>query len=359
MYFNILEGKGRDLVVFFSFLSNLKMMILSNLSYTLIPGSLLIVVPAALCGCSEEVHTPEVQSSNHLTYSNHLIHYHEGEDSALDIFAFEDDIFRKLDSYQRYENLEDGATAISSTGGNKIFFMCMNTGRKRHEWSEIRSYNSLKSILCNLENETAERRALTGELYGKAGSEYAAAALEPLACEVELESVGCDFSGTPYAEYSLEDVRAYLINVSASCPVLYSDEHKPVRYINMGMLNEGDTRNFKDQSILVRNISDAIRSETLRTDAVFLCYPNRPAEDSPGSPRTRLVIEGRIGLQTYYWPITVNGADGIERGCRYAYDILIRRKGVTDPDTPVEPANIEINMRIKPWEEKKGYSVGF
>jgi hypothetical protein len=91
----------------------------------------------------------------------------------------------------------------------------------------------------------------------------------------------------------------------------------------------------------------------------LLCYPNPAIEESPGSPHTRLVIEGVIDSQVYYWPVTINKGKGIGRGEHYIFDILIRRKGVADPDTPIDDAGVNIRLRIKPWTEKEGYSVGF
>ena len=68
------------------------------------------------------------------------------------------------------------------------------------------------------------------------------------------------------------------------------------------------------------------------------------------------MIEGKIGSDIYYWPI---GLGTLDRGKRYSYNILIRRKGVSDPDTVIDPADLEFNFRIKPWTEKEEYQVLF
>ena len=359
MCFKIIERISRDLVVFFFHLTDSITMILSNPSSFLIPGSLLILVPAVLCGCSEEVHAPEPQNTKYIQGADYRTIYDLEQDSALDIFAFEDDIFRRLDSYQRIEDFSGDNTAISSTGGNKIFVLCLNIGRKRYEWTDIRSYSSLKGVFCNLESERCDSRSMSGEFIGAAGSVHASSILKPIACEVVLKSIGCDFSGTPYSQSVIEDVRVYLINVCATHPVLCDDDYRPSRYINMGLFNPDDVLNFKDECSIIQNVAEVIDINTIYPEVTLLCYPNSPDEDSPGSPCTRMVIEGKVDSQIYYWPVTVNGKEGIERGCRYTYDILIRRKGVTDPDTPIDPASVEINMRIKPWKEKEEYYVGF
>ena len=59
---------------------------------------------------------------------------------------------------------------------------------------------------------------------------------------------------------------------------------------------------------------------------------------------------------TYYWPINVKD---IERNCRYVYDIVIRRKGTSDPDTPINLDECTVQYDIKPWEEKEECRIRF
>jgi hypothetical protein len=281
------------------------------------------------------------------------------KESTLDIFTFEDDRLRHLDAYQRIENVKSGVIGISSTNGNKIFFFCFNGQRDRYEWGAISSYYSLMDIFCDLEKETGTRRTMTGEIQATAGSRIQYAAISPLSSEVAIKALACDFSGTPYSGSVITDVKAYLINVCASCPLLYTDEYKPTRIINTGSLNMSDIKSFSDPRIITSEVTERLSMETIYPDISLLCYPNPAIEESPGSPHTRLVIEGNIDSRTYYWPITINKGTGVEKGKRYAYDILIRRKGVSDPDTPIEDASMDIKLNIKPWTEKEEYSVGF
>ena len=121
------------------------------------------------------------------------------------------------------------------------------------------------------------------------------------------------------------------------------------------MLNLEDLKGFSDRSIVMQEITDMLGIDRLKTDACFLCYPN-----SQGKGRnTRLVIEGQIDGETYYWPIEVGEGDGVVRNSHYSYSILLRRKGTSDPDILIDRRNIELEMKVKPWEEKDNYSVGF
>ena len=358
MRFKLLGRKGRNFLIYFFFsLRAYLHMILSNLSLPRLSGCLHVIFPALICGCSEEI-PPQELLSTMLTKAS-LNSSAIPRESTLDIFTFEDDRQSHLDAYQRFENIGTGAIGISSTSGEKIFFFCVNGQKSKYDWGMISSYYSLKDIYCDLEKETHAKRTMTGEIRAKAGNPGKYAVVYPLSNEVVIEVLGCDFSGTPYSNSVITDLKVYLINVSASCPLLYSDIYRPNRIINTGCLNPADIKLFRDHDIITRDITKRLGKETIYPDINLLCYPNPSTEETLGSPHTRLVIEGNIDSQTYYWPVTINKGDGIGRGNRYVYDILIRRKGVTDPDTPIDDASMDIKLKIKPWTEKEEYSVDF
>ena len=358
MSFREFREIGRNLLIYFFFNTHAFLkMILSNLSLPRFSGCLHVIVPALICGCSEEIPQQELLSTTltkaSLTPSVSL------KESTLDIFTFENDRHKRLDAYQRMENVMYRTVGISSTSGEKIFFLCLNGQRTKYDWGIISSYYSLRYIYCDLEKETHYSHTMTGEAHGVAGKQAKSVLLSPLASNITIQTFGYDFSGTPYSGSSIKDIKVYLTNVSASCPLLYTDGDRPNRIINTGSLNHDDIQSFKDPEIIVRNIPDMPGKRTIHPDISLLCYPNPAIEESPGSPHTRLVIEGTIDSQVYYWPITVNKGIGIGRGERYVYDIMIRRKGVTDPDIPIDDARIDIRLSIKPWTEKEEYSVGF
>ena len=343
MYFNLHTGTSRDIFSFKVFTNSPFIQILANLLFTLNPRHLLSLVPAILCGCSGESVIETPVSFNNLSFSKVMKSW-VSEGSTLDIFAFENDRLRRLDSYQRIEAYSTGDASVTSTEGDKIFFLCMNGQRGRYGWADISSYSGLKHVFVELKDEDPTKVTCTAETSGKAGEPISDIILQPLASEVVLRSVRCDFNGTPYPNEVIKDVKVYLTNVSASCPVLLKDDFRPTRFINCGTHEE---------------IKGPITRDISYPDIRLLCYPNMSTEDSPGSPQTRIVIEGMIENAKYYWPITINPEVGIERGCRYIYDILIRRKGCSDPDTPFDPVSIDINMNVKPWKEKEEYTVGF
>jgi hypothetical protein len=274
--------------------------------------------------------------------------------STLDILIFEDDRLRRLDSYQRFEGFTGNSVAPASTGGDKIFLLCMNAQRNRYDWADISSYSSLDKICCDLEKERRERPVMTGECRGRAGEEITIDGMTPLRSEVTIERLRRDFSGTPYEREGITEVKAYLTNVNASCPLSAKGHTGTSRLINAGMYNPHDAKAFKDPSMVMQEISREIEFNEAKTEKSFICYPNQ----NDRSRSTRLVIEGKIGSETYYWPIEV-GDGSVERNSIYKYDILIRRKGTTDPDRIIDPVALDITLNIKPWTEKEEYQVGF
>ena len=130
---------------------------------------------------------------------------------------------------------------------------------------------------------------------------------------------------------------------------------------------EQDMALFKDKTLIysdLENISSIPSSPSCR----FLCYPSNSPEESLGTPFTRLVIEGRIQGETWYWPIDINrdanqmgtgSCIGIERNSRYVYDINITSKGTKYPNTPVTSEMTEIQFETKEWKEKEAYYVAF
>ena len=274
---------------------------------------------------------------------------------CLDILTFNDDKLRRLDSYIRIDDFNGKDIQLTSQSGKKIVFICANSHKDRYEWADINSYSSIRSLRVNLENESRESMAMTGECRITAGKVSPAVSLKPIASEILISSIGCDFSGLPYEKEKIHDVKAYLINVNAETYLGNdADGHgSPLRVINMGMFNPDETDRFKEPGIIMAKVADSIGSKK-NTEIRFLCYPNYVEEESFGSPFTRLVIEGRIEGHTYYWPIDINrqgGNYGIRRNRRYVFDIMIKRKGTDNPDIPVRIEDIESTLHIMPWKE--------
>ena len=316
-------------------------------------GTLLVIVSTLPCGCSGEMEDynlikADIETRTALHFSGSCM---TSEGSTLDIFAFENDRLSKLDAYQRLENFTGTTAHLTSTGGEKIIFACAASHLRSHEWSSVSSYASLARVTCDLEDEDITSLTKTGECVLDAGSRSETISLSPLACEIFLESINCDFTGTPYAGAVLKNVKVYLTHVSASCPLTYRGGNSPTRIINTGLLNEYDLRDFKHPDIIVQDVAEILDKTIIHPSSRLICYPN--------TQDTRIVIEGVIGNETFYWPLRLNEGKRIERNCRYTYNIRIKRKGVTDPDILIDRKDAEFDMIIKPWKEIEEYGVRF
>lgn len=289
----------------------------------------------------------------------------EADMNTLDLFAFEDDPLARLDAYLRTEGDMQESIRMLSGHGEKILFACANSQLDRYDWAAISSISSMDDIYADLETEKRNALLMTAQEKTRAGSGQACRmTLRPLVCEILLQSIRCDFSNRPYEGSVLKDVSVYLTNVNAQCSLTADGVVMPTRIINHGSLSDEDMEGFLEPDLIFRNIEEDIGEERIETGISLLCYPNASPEESPGSPFTRLVIEGSIDGERFWWPIDLNRDNEVERQglyrnhC-YSYDIVIRRKGSSDPDTPVDIEDIDLKINITPWTEKEGYPARF
>lgn len=322
-------------------------------------GLSLSLLPAIVSGCSESVTTfPELSKEyGHTAYlkSISIDLPSSVKGGTLDILIYNDDKLQRLDSYQRIERFDECEVFPTSTKGQKIIFMQYGAKKAMYEWEEINSYSSLRKVFFDLEDETLANPCLTGCRSCTAGESEIHMDLRPLTSRVILKSISCDFSGTPYPNEVITDAKAYLTNVNASCCIIPGLSQGSRRIINSGLLNHFDIMNFADKSIIVQEISDTIGDSKLYPEACFLCYPNNIDKDR----RTRLVIEGSIAGTVYYWPLEVGDNEGIVQGSTYSYDIQIRKKGTSDPDTVMKSEDMEVIFNVQKWTEKENYPVRF
>lgn len=285
--------------------------------------------------------------------------------SCLDIFAFDKSKTGHLDSYQHCEGFTGTEINMRSSNGEKTVFICSEGQRSRLEWSSVNSMEALDKIYVDLRKETRGSLCMTGSAGITAGSGIPLKiSMRPLASEVTLRSVRCDFTDKVYNDNIISDVRVYLTNVNTRCSITAEGDIMPTEIINAGKLDEEDMESMKDPDMLLHEIPAGISKDISIVNLSMMCYPNASTKDSPGTPFTRLVIEGKIDGETYWWPININHHDGIvEEGihrCRqYIYDITITRKGSSDPDEIVDTDALVLKMDIKSWEEKDDYHILF
>lgn len=279
----------------------------------------------------------------------------------IDVLIFEDDATMRLECYQNFDHIEGNELEIGTTTGRKIAFICANSTTSPDDWLKIRTFPALSKVHHDLENEEYDRPFMSGTTeFDSRNNRISDASLERLGCEIVLKSIACDFKGKPYEGQKLDDVKVYLTNVNASCSILPEDIIHPSRIINQDRLIENDLDGFIEPRLIYHEIDNSIGKSPMDTELVFMCYPNSSVKEYFGSSPTRMVIEGSLDGNTWYWPVNIGDPEqGLKRNHRYIYDIRLSRKGATRPDSAIFINEIVTDYEVVRWEEKEEYSVSF
>lgn len=283
----------------------------------------------------------------------------------IDIFSFENSGAGHLDSYQHMESFDGRNIEFRSQSGEKHVFICTDGQRDVYGWAGVNSFESLDKIYLDLEKERRDALCATAEGIINAGSGIIHhMELRKMASEVVLRSIRCDFSGTGYEGETITDVCVYLTNVNTQCALTADGHIIPMETANQGGLDPDDVESFREADMIFREMEEDIGRKSYGVDISFICYPNTSVREGPGTPFTRLVIEGKVRGETFWWPIDINREDGtqepgIHRNCRYVFDIVITRKGNKDPDTAIGKETADIRMETRPWNEKEEQVITF
>lgn len=288
-----------------------------------------------------------------------------GSVGNLDIFIFEDDAQGKLDSYQQTPIGTEGkhTVTVASTKGKKRIVMIANSHRERAHWAGIRTYEGLAKEKASLYDEDICFPTMYGEtVFTAEDGVERTVTLRPLVSEIRLGSIRCDFSGKEYDGEILKDIKVYLTNVNAECRIMQEHDFTAGTIVNTGSLDMQELDRFRFPELVYRTLGKDVGKETCCTSVKLYCYPNESAYETPGTPFTRLVIEGTIGGRTWYYPIGINresGNTGIGRNCSYVYNLTILRTGSTDPDAAVSGETVIVNSQIIPWDERNEEEITF
>jgi len=276
---------------------------------------------------------------------------------SVDLFFFNDDELGRLDSYQRVDSLDGNVIQASSREGKKRLVVLANTSKDKYTWSDISCYETLTKATYSLDKESPDSPVMSGETLLSAGADKSCSVkLEPLMAEVVLRSIKCDFSGRPYSNAKLENIKVYLTNVNSRCKLYTDSLYLPEGILNVGGLNESDVATLTHPEMIFREIEEPVGMGSIRPYLRFYCYPNEAAEESLGSPFTKLVVEGTVNGKVTYYPVCVGrdieGKGGISRNKSYLIDLKITRLGSEDPETPVMEGSVVVVAEVADWREK-------
>lgn len=281
----------------------------------------------------------------------------------LDLFFFNTDELARLDAYQRFEIGNEGIVHGTSRTGMRKVVGIANLEEDRYTWSDINSLKSLEGLKSFLDEDDPARPIMSGTTSINAGtSSMYSLDLQPLMSEVILRSLRCDFSSRSYRNETLKDIKVYLTNVCCACAILPNTGSHSSEYMNIGRADSTSLSSLSHPEYIYSHPGFEAGSAQIRPDLHFYCYPNDEKEETLGTPFTRLVIEGTIGGKRYYYPINVNrrsGSSGVGRNTVYILDVVLTRRGTTDPDTAVDSGMAEICMQVEKWNEKNAQYVTY
>ena len=330
-------------------------------------GFIFLMVSLVLHGC-ESLHLEDGSFTDAVTVPVKVAVHgkRESKASGLDMLVFRNDRLHYLECWQWVPFSGSGNVAVASTTGEKILMACCGLESTPDDWMGISSISSLADAYTALEKENRDSPVMSGSCSFHAGNSTDAnpeLVFRQISSEIHLRTLKCNFKGRPYEGEKLSDIHVYLTNVNASCRI-WNDPGRATRLINQGRLVEEDIARFEDQSLIYQRIDKEVGAEGITTDIMFRCYPNTSEEEGPGTPFTRLVIQGQLDGEVWYWPIDINrgeghSPEGIEGNCVYTFDIELTRKGSADPDTAIKTESANIMMEIEKWEEKEEYYVVF
>lgn len=335
--------------------------IISGLSYLLKPvlGISLPVIAALICGCQKQ--SEEEYIRNELREKDMVALHLEWDDGQLagqvgkvSVFVFNSDSLGRLDAYQEFDRIDGDEVRIASTSGMKRIFICANLTMSKEEIMRISTAEDLEECFFMLEDTRRAYPLMLGSTETDTGHDSRPVVrMRTMTSEIVLNSVSCCFDGTAYEGERITEAKVYLINVNAQCCL--SESMKDIRrLVNIGMLNPADVSNFTQPDIICQELDEDIGENPVKGKITLLCFHNFCKEETPGSPFTRLVLEGKIQGETYYWPLTVNrtqGGEGVRNNSRHIFDLKIRRKGSLDPDTELTIEECGIFMEMKEWKE--------
>lgn len=330
----------------------------------LILSTVVLTIPV-LQGCGIKAHPLDSDFTEEKDISSVKLAVLKSEEEqirSLDAFVFNNDQLNRIDCYQRIDGFSGAEVLIGSGTGRKLILLCANAPWEKIRWADVYSLHKASALKVDLEQEDSRWPVMTDLTDIEAGGD-GHAVLERLTGEVELRSIRCDFTGKPYDGESITDAIAYLTNVNGTCSIVPSEYPVMERIINHRGLIPDDIQCFKDPEIILDSIGVICFMRSC-PGIRLLCYPNTFQEESISTPFTRLVIEGKIQGDTWYWPININrGAgndhEGVERNHRYVYDLTIRSKGTKDPDIAITHEMAETEFITEKWEEKESYHVSF
>jgi len=252
-----------------------------------------------------------------------------------------------LESYCTRENIPRYLEIGSSTGAKKVVTIA-NVPGGFFKMDDINSLESLSSTYISLCNEDPLAPSMSGTAsFNARGSSVVSVHLTPLMSRIRIRSLKVDFSGRSYSGKTLDNIRAYLLDINGRCPIMADGPVRATEILCQGKFSPLDSAKMHHPEIICADTAPG---------CTLYCYP---CESVAGLCRSRLVIEGTIDGHTYYYPIDIGNDEGVPRGHDLQYDITITRKGSVDPGIALEDGTVLIYWNIMDWNEYEEENIAY
>lgn len=293
---------------------------------------------------------------------------------TLDVFVFRETSGKDngvLDAYKRFHGSEianmNGISLNTTTGPKHI---CAIANSHIDDYKSIIDLSSFQKIECLLVDEKLSDFTMTGSIKASLGiTSSVTIPLSRLISCITISSIRTSFSGTPYQGESLTNVKVYLINAIGNKLVLEGGTAKNTVILNKGRKVETDVSECKQRGLLFDEIEGPISDDGYTQCHYLYCYENTISSENGAEKFTRVVIQGDLAGNTYYYPININqegfgyvssnGHYGIKRNTRYTISAIIQRPGSTEPDSPVTHGSISSSITIKVWDSTSDSNIIF
>lgn len=312
-----------------------------------------------------EVQLQDLKVSNHAMFATKAFGGSHGDNDAdkakntLQLYVFNEN--EQLENYRCLtgdEVSDETKLTFDVVEGTKKVWAVANS-HSITEFSNIKTVEELGKITADLKKENA------GD-FTMAGSNTVDAEVSPTPSTVTLDlkrlvsrihvgSIKTDMSGG-YADDSIVNAKIYLINVYNKS-LISTMSGKTGCMMNKKAFLASDTAGFAMKDIVYTDIPN-IKKESQNIDQYFYAYGNNGAEG-----KTKLVIEGKLGSKTYYYPICITDKDGEDllsaNTSLNITDITITRPGSEDPDVDVEYGAVKFTVNVVDWAKRDSSNVVF
>lgn len=275
----------------------------------------------------------------------------EAKVNNLQVFIFDGDGKLVDDGYGKIDNAL--GLALTCEPGNRTIWALVNgTDCTSSAVPGTFTLDDLKDITVALEEQSSDNFVMSGSTNAElSGPTAVSIDVNRYVSRVVIKKIVKDFAVPANQDKEFKIKSIYLENVQGENNVAMSayQTAEGKWYNKMGY-------EASNSHALIYDALDVAVEDNYTSTHSFYAMPNNAvtSEDTNGgswSPRiTRLVIEATLDGETMYYPINMNL--GLERNKSYEIEeLIITKKGSSDPDTPVTTDDIPISIVVKDWTQ--------